>query len=148
MLTLDLLSTPMNPKQLGPISLAFVGDAVSELMVREQLLQRTPNAPVYKLHKMSVSRVRASAQSLGYELIEPILSEEELSILKRGRNSHSSTVPKNADPCEYRRATGVEALFGYLYLKGELDRIRQLFDIISSGLDAQTEKDRNTADNQ
>lgn len=138
--TLDLLSTQMNPKQLGPISLAFIGDAVYELMVREQLLARSPSAPVHQLHRQSVSRVRASAQSLGYGLIEPILTEEELSILKRGRNNHSSTVPKNADPCEYRRATGVETLFGYLYLKGERDRIRELFSIISAGLDAQEEQ--------
>ncbi|MBC8569444.1 Mini-ribonuclease 3 [Zongyangia hominis] len=127
----------MNPKQLGPINLAFIGDAVYELMVRERLLARSPTAPVHQLHHRTVSRVRASAQSLGYELIEPLLTEEEMSLLKRGRNSHSSTVPKNADPCAYRRATGVETLFGYLYLKGDLARIEELFAVIFEGLDAQ-----------
>lgn len=83
--------------------------------------------PVGKLHKYAVRLVKAGFQSELFGRLEPILEEDELSILKRGRNAHSATVPKNADPSEYRRATGVESLFGYLYLNGKNQRLRELF---------------------
>lgn len=85
--------------------------------------------PVGKLHKYAVRLVKASFQSEFYGRVEGILSEDELSILKRGRNAHSATVPKNADPSEYRRATGIESLFGYLYLNGKNERLKEIFDI-------------------
>ena len=112
-----------HPKQLSPLTLAFLGDAVFELLVRERFVT-DGNAPVAKLHKKTV------AQSRAIFLLEGLLSEEETDIYKRGRNANGHHVPKNADPVEYRRATGLEALFGYLYLKGEQARIRFLFDHI------------------
>ena len=118
-----------HPKQLSPLTLAFLGDAVFELLVRERFVA-DGNAPVAKLHKKAVAIVCASAQSHAISLLEDLLSEEETDIYKRGRNANGHHVPKNADPIEYRRATGLEALFGYLYLKGEQTRIRFLFDHI------------------
>ena len=118
-----------HPKQLSPLTLAFLGDAVFELLVRERFVT-DGNAPVAKLHKKTVAVVCASAQSRAIFLLEGLLSEEETDIYKRGRNANGHHVPKNADPVEHRRATGLEALFGYLYLKGEQARIRFLFDHI------------------
>ena len=118
-----------HPKQLSPLTLAFLGDAVFELLMRESFVT-DGNANVAKLHKKTVAVVCASAQSRAIFLLEGLLSEEETDIYKRGRNANGHHVPKNADPVEYRRATGLEALFGYLYLKGEQARIRFLFDHI------------------
>jgi len=86
--------------------------------------------PVGKLHINTVKRVCAGYQSKAFDAISPVLTEEEMSILKRGRNATGNTVPKSSNPVEYRRATAVECLFGYLYLKGEKERIQELFDII------------------
>lgn len=86
--------------------------------------------PVGKLHVNTVKRVCAAYQSKAFDAISPVLTEEEMSILKRGRNATGNTVPKSSNPVEYRRATAVECLFGYLYLKGEKERIQELFDII------------------
>ena len=118
-----------NPKQLSPLTLAFLGDAVFELLVREELVSQA-NAPVRKLHKKAVSIVCAGAQSDAVALLEPVLTAEETEIYKRGRNTNGHHVPKNADPASYRRATGLEALFGYLYLQGKKERIRELFEMI------------------
>ena len=86
--------------------------------------------PVGKLHIFAVKRVCARFQSKAVEVILPLLTEEETTILKRGRNATGNTVPKSSNPVEYRRATALECLFGYLYLKGENVRIQELFDII------------------
>ncbi len=99
------------------------------MLVRERFVAEG-NAPVAKLHKKTVGVVCASAQSRAVSLLEELLSVEETEIYKRGRNANGHHVPKNADPIEYRRATGLEALFGYLYLKGEQERLRFLFDRI------------------
>ncbi len=96
-----------------------------ELLVRERFVAQG-NAPVGALHKKAVAVVCASAQSEAVAQIEGMLTEEETEILKRGRNANGHH-PKNADPIAYRRATGLEALFGYLYLKGDMERIRTLF---------------------
>lgn len=130
-----------NPKQLSPLTLAFLGDAVFELLVRERFIA-DGNAPVAKLHKKTVAVVCASAQSNAISLLEELLSEEENDIYRRGRNANGHHVPKNADPIEYRRATGLEALFGYLYLKGEQERIRFLFDRIWEQLGQPSESDK------
>lgn len=108
--------------------LAYVGDAVFELMVRTKILE-AGNAPVQKLHQLTVHHVCASAQSEGYHQIEAVLTEEEAAIFRRGRNTHNN-IPKNADPATYRAATGLEALFGYLYIKGETQRLEELFSMI------------------
>jgi ribonuclease-3 family protein len=118
-----------NPKLYSPLVLAYMGDAVFEIMVREKLVLKA-NMPVNRLHRMTVGHVCAKAQSAAMEILLEQLSEEELEIYKRGRNANGNHVPKNANPQEYRRATGFEALFGYLYLKGDLDRIRELFSLI------------------
>lgn len=118
-----------NPKLYSPLVLAYLGDAVYELLVREKMVLRA-NMPVNKLHKSTVEYVCASAQSKGIGLIMDQLSEEEVAIYKRGRNANGNHVPKNADAQEYRRATGFEALFGYLYLQKREDRIKELFEIL------------------
>ena len=118
------LETPCDPSQLSPLTLAFVGDCVFELFVREALVCRG-NCPVKKLHGAAVERVCCSAQAAGMERLMPILTEKEKEIFLRGRNAHVGHVPKNASVAEYHAATGLEALFGYLYLQGELSRLRE-----------------------
>lgn len=119
--------------QFSGLNLAYIGDSVYELMVREHILQKG-NAPVNRLHKQTVAIVCATGQSKAVELILGSLTEEEISVYKRGRNANGNTVPKNANAQEYRRATGFEALFGYLYLTGQQLRLRELFDIIVSDM--------------
>ncbi len=105
-----------------------MGDAVFELLVRERLLS-LGNAPVSELHRHTVEFVNAASQSNAVGYIEAMLTEEETAVYKRGRNANGN-VPKSAKPTDYRRATGLEALFGFLYIKNELERIHILFDII------------------
>ncbi len=112
------------PSQYSALTLAYIGDAVYELFVRTYLL-RDANFPVQKLHKTAIKMVNAKAQSDLYQKIKDILTEEETAVYKRGRNTNSHP-PKNADMADYKSATGVEALVGYLYLKGESDRILEL----------------------
>lgn len=106
---------------LSPLALAFVGDGVYSLMVRERLLSEA-NRPVSDLHRLAVREVRAEAQAAAMAKILPLLTEEEEAVFKRGRNAH--TARSGAD---YHRATGLESLFGYLYLAGRIDRVRELF---------------------
>lgn len=113
----------------SPLSLAFLGDSVYDTLVREYLLKKA-NMPVAKLHSMKIKLVCAEFQSKAYEILTDILDEKELSVLKRGRNATGNTVPKHADAAEYRRATAVECLLGYLNLTGKNDRIRELFELI------------------
>ena len=112
-------------RELSPLALACIGDACYEILVRSKILdlRKNPN----KLHRESIKFVRAKGQRDLFEKIEDMLTEDEMRIFKRGRNAKSHTVPKNADPIDYRIATGVEALFGYLYLLKRYDRIRELF---------------------
>lgn len=119
--TFRLLSDGVTPSSLSPLTLAFVGDGVYGLMVREHLACEA-NRPVGTLHKASVDLVRAEAQSAAMERLLPLLSEAEEAVFRRGRNAHTS---RNSP--EYHRATGLEALFGYLYLDGQRDRLRELF---------------------
>ncbi|MCL2755280.1 MAG: ribonuclease III [Oscillospiraceae bacterium] len=109
------------------IALAFLGDCVYGLLVRKRLL--TEGHRYSKLHELSVKKVRASYQAAAVKRIEPLLTEDELAVLKRGRNAKAS-VPKSATVGEYRLATGLEALFGWLELRGESTRIEELFEII------------------
>lgn len=113
----------------SPLSLAFLGDSVYDTLVREHLLRKA-NMPVSKLHSIKIKLVCAEFQSKAYELVMDVLSEKEIAILKRGRNATGNTVPKHADAAEYRRATALECLFGYLYLIGKNERIDELFDLI------------------
>ncbi len=116
----------------SPLALAFIGDAVYELMVRTSLLKKC-NRPSGALHRESVRRVCAGAQAAGYERIRPLLTEEEADAFRRGRNASPSHSPKNASSQDYHYATGLEALFGYLYVKGDLKRLEELFRVIEHG---------------
>lgn len=113
----------------SPLTLAFLGDSVYDTLVREHLL-RQANMPVAKLHSAKIKLVCAEFQSRAYDLLAEKLSEHELAVLKRGRNATGNTVPKHADAAEYRRATAVECLFGYLYLTGQDRRIKELFAVM------------------
>ncbi len=117
-----------NPNLLSPSVLAFVGDAVYGLMVRTALAE--VNRPSGELHKLSVKLVNATAQAEAFKLIESELSEKELSVFKRGRNFKTGNTPKNSSGGDYHTATGLEALFGWLYLSNENERAKSLFNII------------------
>ena len=121
--------TELRSQEHSPLALAFIGDGVYELMVREQIVC-AGNCGVKSLHSRTVAEVRCEAQAEAVRRLEPLLTPEEADVLRRGRNAHPGHVPKNADPAVYHQATGLEALFGYLYLKGELVRIRTLFGAI------------------
>lgn len=118
----------MNVNLLSPSTLAFVGDAYYGLLVREMLAEI--NRPSGVLHSESVKLVKAGAQAEAFKVIEPHLTEKEISIYKRGRNAHVNSVPKNSSAGEYHSATGVETLFGYLHLSGDDDRAKELFGLI------------------
>lgn len=110
------------------LNLAYIGDAVFEILVRTYVMN-TYNSTVGKMDKLSRSYVKASSQSLMFHELINICTEKEVDILKRGRNAKSHTSAKNATTNDYRHATGLEALFGYLYLEGEVDRIMELFAV-------------------
>ncbi|MBQ6213201.1 Mini-ribonuclease 3 [Ruminococcus flavefaciens] len=129
--------TEREANSYSPLTLAFLGDSVYDTLVREHLL-RQANMPVAKLHSAKIKLVCAEFQSKAYDLVTEVLTEHELAVLKRGRNATGNTVPKHADAAEYRRATALECLFGYLYLTGGNERIRELFElIINSNLNEQ-----------
>ena len=119
---------------LSPLTLAFTGDAVFSLFVREMLVVDA-NRPVGKLHKLSVNWVKAEAQSKGMRAILPLLTEKETEVFKRGRNAHTSHTPKNQSGCDYHYATGFEALVGYLYLKDETERLNQLLNEVIKAIE-------------
>lgn len=114
---------------LSPLTLAFIGDTVFDLFVRERLICQA-NRPVNKLHNLASKTVNAQSQAKAVKKIMDILTEEEFAVFKRGRNSHTNHKAKNASEGDYHYATGFEALFGYIYLKGNIERLRELFDII------------------
>ena len=113
----------------SPLSLAFLGDSVYDTLVREYLLRKA-NMPVAKLHSAKIRLVCAEFQSDAYDVLSENLTEHELSVLKRGRNATGNTVPKHANAAQYRRATAIECLFGYLYITGQNERISQLFEVM------------------
>jgi ribonuclease-3 family protein len=125
---------------LNPLNLAFVGDAVYELMVRERLL-RNGGLPMQELHGRAVRYVCAQAQSAAYDILCGELTEEEAQVLRRGRNSSAIRAPKSSSMMEYRRSTGVEALLGYLYLKGEDARLEELAEIIFEVIERGTQEE-------
>ena len=114
--------------ELSAGTLAFVGDAVYGLLVRQRLAEI--NRPIGELHRLSVSFVNANSQAEAFKVIEPILTEKELSQYKHGRNLHTNNIPKQSTVAQYHSATGLEALFGYLHLSGQFERINELFDLI------------------
>lgn len=116
-----LLPLSLDLHTVSPLNLAFVGDGVYELMVRERLVSLA-NRPNKELHTLAVQQVRAEAQAAALDKLLPYLSEQEAAVYRRGRNAHTTRRGE-----EYHKATGLEALFGYLYLAGRLDRVRELF---------------------
>ena len=128
-----LFNQDCDPKQLSPLTLAFIGDGVYGLFVRERLVCAA-NCLVQQLHNQSVAQVCCGAQAKAIEQLMDQLTEEEISVYKRGRNA-KSTAPKNASVADYHAATGLEALFGYLYLQGNIQRLRELFEQICNGAD-------------
>ncbi len=114
---------------LNPLVLAFVGDSVQQLMVRTKLAS-TSTAKAGELHKMQSEQIKASAQAKYMDELMSILTEDEIAIFKRARNTHMNTMAKNASVADYKKASGFEAVIGYLYLLGKNERLNQLFEII------------------
>ncbi len=129
---------PVDVRQLSPLSLAFVGDSVLELLVRRRLVATTRLHPG-KLNAAKVKYVSARAQFREEKLLEPHLTEDELTMFKRGRNANKATVAKNASAEEYRASTGFECLLGWLYLTGQTDRVQELFELLWQGFDPDAE---------
>lgn len=115
--------------ELSPLTLAFVGDGVYDLLVREYLV-RQANRPVGELNKTKVAMVNCKSQAQFALKLMPYLTEKETAIYKRGRNAAPKSIAKNGTVAEYHSATGLECLFGYLHLNGEKQRIEELFDKI------------------
>lgn len=118
-------------EHIGSLQLAYIGDSVYDLYVRTQLMQIDGQA-VYKLHKQAVSMVNCKAQSISLARIETLLCNRESDIVRRARNKNSRP-PKGADPADYQRATGFEALIGYLYLSGQHTRLLYLLALSTAG---------------
>lgn len=116
---------PVNVAEYSPLTFAYIGDCVYELIIRTMIVSES-NAPVNKLNKRASNLAKAATQSAMAEAIMDSLTEEEEAAYKRGRNAHSATKAKNATTSDYRRATGFEALIGYLYLQKKFDRIMEL----------------------
>lgn len=119
----------MDFSQYGALALAYMGDCVYEIKIREYLM-RQANMPVNMLHKKAKGYVSAAAQSGFADKILPLLTEEEEGVFHRGRNAKPHTTPKNMTLADYKKATGLEALFGYLYLSDNTARIDELMEII------------------
>lgn len=129
---LDLMSQMSknkNPRECGSLELAYLGDCVFEIYVRTYIFNNN-YTNVNKMDKHSRNLVKAKSQAIFYHKIIEHLTVEELSVLKRGRNAKSYTKAKNASVLDYRHATGLEALFGFLYLDNKIDRLDELFGFI------------------
>ncbi|MGO4548943.1 Mini-ribonuclease 3 [Paenibacillus sp. 2TAB23] len=116
------------PQLMNPVILAYMGDAVFELLVRQYLIS-LPNQKSHHIHREATKFVSAKGQKRVLDLWQPHLTEEEADIVRRGRNSKSGAPPKNADLADYRLATALESLVGYLYYEGRIERIHELFSI-------------------
>lgn len=116
-------------RMYNPLVLAYVGDSVYDTFIRTMLVSGG-SIQVDKLHKRAIKYVQAKAQADTIERLSSILTEDEVELVRRGRNTKSGTVPKNADINDYRYATGFEALIGYLYLTGNTKRLMELFEMI------------------
>lgn len=115
----------------SPLTLAYIGDGVYELVIRTVIVERA-NRPANELHKLTTHYVQAQAQARMSQLLKEELTEEEADVLKRGRNAKPYTMAKNASRADYHKATGFEALIGYLYLTGQTER---MLDLIRRGME-------------
>ena len=118
--------TTKEARLLNPLQLALIGDAVYEVFIRNYILIENKGLSAHKIHIKAIQYVKAHAQSQIIKALEPMLTEDEEYIYKRGRNAKSGTVPKNADVVEYRTATGFETLVGYLYLSNQKERLSEI----------------------
>ena len=117
----------LDPRMLNPLQMAYVGDTIHDLYVRSRLLAR--GMSVGMMHRNAIRMVSAAAQARMLEAIEPMLTQEEADIARRGRNAQAKhAAPKHADPADYARATGLEALWGYLYITGRSERLDALMN--------------------
>ena len=116
---------PIDVCSYSPLALAYMGDAVYEVLIRTRVMNRG-SMQVNKMHKKSASLVKAEAQARMIQALQEELTEEETAVYKRGRNAHSASSAKNASIRDYRMATGFEALVGYLYLTGQYERLVKL----------------------
>ena len=114
---------------ISNIGLAHMGDCVYEILVRAHLCAQGRKT-VQQLHQQTIQMVKATFQAKFVDKMLPILTEEELAYYRRGKNAHPHGVPKSATPAEYAKATGLEALFGYLFLSGQKDRANEIFQIV------------------
>lgn len=121
-------------RTFSPLALAYIGDSIFDICVRTYIL-RNANTTPNKLHNKAKDYVNAKAQSKMYKYIIDLVSDEEISVLKRGRNANVKSVAKNATLADYKNATGLEALFGYLYLTGNTNRILEIFKLCLESLD-------------
>ena len=125
----EICMTEDQLRGISSIGLAHLGDAVFELLVRGWLCQHG-KATGKGLHQATIQLVRAEHQAACAEKILPMLTEEELAVFRRGRNTSPHSVPQNASRADYQAATGLEALFGWLWLQGRTERLNQLFAVI------------------
>ncbi|GIP36238.1 Mini-ribonuclease 3 [Paenibacillus sp. J2TS4] len=123
-----------DPKLMNPLVLAYIGDAVYELTIRQHLASLANYRP-NQLHKQATRYVSAKAQARALEQWQSVLTEEEADVVRRGRNAKSGTAPKNTDILVYRHSTALECLVGYLYCQGRLDRLHQLINLGLEGGD-------------
>lgn len=135
----NLLDINSDIHTMSPLTLAFVGDAVYDLLVRQHLVALA-NRPVKDLNSMKVTLVNCKSQADSAKAILDSLTEDELSVYKRGRNVKVNTASKHSSLADYHSATGLEALFGYLYLCGNTDRIKELFMLILNSVGDNDEK--------
>lgn len=122
------MKTEQELKLISPLTWAYVGDAVYELYIRNYLINST-NLKPHKLHIETIKYVKAKAQAEILNRIEPILTEEEKDVVRRGRNTQTHSAPKNADPADYMYATAFEALIGYLYLTKQEERLQEILEL-------------------
>lgn len=127
--SLFLYPPSREPAQMNPLVLAYIGDAVFEVFVRQYVISQPNQRPNY-LHRQSTRFVSAKAQAKALQRLLPELTEEELDIVRRGRNAKSGSSPKNADILEYRHSTAFECLVGYLYYKQDYARLRRLAELV------------------
>lgn len=125
----ELLYLKLKPEEVSPLVLAYIGDAVYELLIRHYLIAQGPDK-LNKIHKEAVKYVRADTQAKVLHIIQQTLSIEELEIVRRGRNAKPGSTPKSSTAIEYRHSTGFESLIGYLYITGKKERLREIIKIV------------------
>lgn len=124
-------------RSYSPLALAYIGDGIYDLIIRSMIVGKG-NTQANQLHRQTSQLVKAHTQSEMIEVLLPELTEEEMVVYKRGRNAKSPTMAKNATMADYRRATGFEALMGYLYLENQMERMMELIKTALAGIGKET----------